>query len=76
MMNIIDTIQHVDFGMPASARVRTASPCVRPLTGVAYSAAGQKSVLGSDAAAPTFATTDVAVVEGAFPGTASWSPPI
>lgn len=75
MMNILDTIQHVDLGMPASARVRTASPWMRPLTGVTYSAAGQKSVLGIDAALPTFAT-DVAVVEGAFPGTASWSPPI
>ena len=75
MMNILDTVQHVDFGMPASARVRTASPCMRPLTGVTYSAAGQKSVLGIDAAPTTFAT-DVAVVEGAFPGTASWSPPI
>jgi hypothetical protein len=68
-----------DFGMPVSARVRVVSVRALPMTTgvVSAVAAGSKAVFVD--ATPVCGyrqITDGAVLEGAFPGTSAWSPPI
>ncbi|HEX6515559.1 MAG TPA: hypothetical protein VF049_08285 [Nocardioidaceae bacterium] len=67
------------FGMPMSGSAPVAIVRALPTTGVVSAViAGPKCdrVDATNVAAYSVITTDVAVLEGAFPGTSAWSPPI
>jgi hypothetical protein len=77
MMNINMTVgQLADLGMPVSGRGRIASMRALPITGAAFAAvSGPKSVFVDPTPVCGYRHTD-AVLEGTFPGTSAWSPPI
>jgi uncharacterized Zn-binding protein involved in type VI secretion len=65
--------QPADFGMPVFGRPRVSAA---PITcAPAAVAAGSKSVLIDGTPVSAYGRTDV-VLEGNFPGTSAWSPPI
>jgi hypothetical protein len=75
--NTIVSIQHADFGMPASARLWLTSLRAVPTTGD-VSVSDQKPAFGADDSAMGYESvlTDAVMATGAFaPGTSSWSPP-
>jgi len=77
----INLSSQADFGMPISWSHAVSAAAVRtfPTTGEvsAFAAAGTKRRAAGVAEVCAYTrTADVAVLDGTFPGTSAWSPPI